>query len=122
MVKLLKEIYDYREVLKNLIVVTIKLRYKRSVLGFFWSFLSPLLTMTVMAIVFSMLFRFNVENYALYIFSGLLPWTFIQMCVSNGTIAIVNAEPYLNKIYLPKLIFPFQVIGAELVNLSLIHI
>ncbi|MBT4791180.1 MAG: ABC transporter permease [Halobacteriovoraceae bacterium] len=117
--KALLEAMEYREVLSNLISTTLAMRYKNSTLGFLWSFLNPLFTMIVTAVVFSMLFRFKIENYALFIFSGLLPWGFIVTSVTMGSASIITAESYIKKVYLPKIIFPMQVIGSELINFGL---
>lgn len=119
MYNILAEAMKYREVLGNLISTTLKMRYKNSTLGFLWSFLNPLFMMIVTALVFSMLFRFDIEHYALYIFSGLLPWGFIVTVLTMGSSSIISAESYIKKVYLPKVLFPMQVIGSELINFGL---
>lgn len=85
-------------------------------LGFFWTLLNPLLTMAITAIVFSLIFRFNLKNYALYIFCGLVPWNFINSSALNGSVSIIMGEGYIKKIYLPKLIFPLSSTVTEFIN------
>lgn len=102
--------------MQNFVITNLKLRYKRSFLGFLWTLLNPLMTMAITAVVFSLIFRFNLKNYALYIFCGLVPWNFINSVALNGSISILSGEGYIKKIYLPKLIFPLNATITELVN------
>ena len=111
-----QDIYDYREVVKNFVVTNLKMRYKRSVLGFLWTLLNPLLTMAITVTVFSLIFRFNLKNYAIYIFCGLVPWNFINSSAINGSIAIISNEGYIKKIFLPKILFPLNAVVTEFVN------
>lgn len=111
-----RDIYDYREVIRNFVETNLKMRYKRSVLGFLWTLLNPLLTMAITATVFSLIFRFNLKNYAVYIFCGLVPWNFINSSAISGSIAIISNEGYIKKIYLPKVIFPLNAVLTEFIN------
>ncbi len=110
------EVVQYWEVIRNFVITNLKMRYKRSVLGFVWTLLNPLLTMAVTAVVFSMLLRFNLKNFALYIFCGLVPWNFINASAINGSLAIIGSEGYIKKIYIPKLVFPINAVSTELIN------
>lgn len=110
------DIYDYREVVKNFVDTNLKMRYKRSVLGFLWTLLNPLLTMAITATVFSLIFRFDLKNYAVYIFCGLVPWNFINSSAISGSLAIIANEGYIKKIYLPKVIFPLNAVVTEFIN------
>src|SRR5689334_17319564 len=106
---LIRNFYDlilYRYAIYNFISSKLRARYRRSAIGFLWSLLNPLFTMTIMAIVFSSIFRSSIANFSIYIFSGLLPWTLISHSILNGSTSIVSGEAYLKKIYVPKLIFP----------------
>jgi ABC-type polysaccharide/polyol phosphate export permease len=80
--------------------------------------------MGILAVVFSTIFHSAISNFAIYLFSGLLPWTLILNSMINGTMSIVAGEAYLKKVYVPKLIFPLVVVGVEVVNflLSLISL
>ena len=111
-----QEVFTYREVVRNFVITNLKMRYKRSFLGFIWTLLNPLMMMAVTSVVFSMLFRHNLKNFALYIFSGLVPWGFISAAAINGSLAIVHNEGYIKKIYIPKLVFPVNVLTTEMVN------
>lgn len=113
------EIWRFREVIKNFVSQDLKVKYRRSVLGFFWSLLNPLLQMLVISIVFSMLFRFSVRNYALYVLSGLLPWSFMSTSISGCSMCIVSAEGMLKRQYFPKFVFPISVVMQNLVTFFL---
>jgi ABC-type polysaccharide/polyol phosphate export permease len=113
------DLITYRYAVYNFISSTLRARYRRSAIGFLWSLLNPLFTMTIMAIVFSSIFKSSITNFSIYIFSGLLPWTMISNSVLNGASSIVLGEAYLKKMYVPKLIFPLVIVGVEVVNFLL---
>ena len=116
----LPKIFKYGELMKNLVLKELKLRYKRSVLGFFWSLLNPLLMMIVYWIVFSQIFgRYGLDNYHIYLLSGLLPWGFFSVSLSNASLAILDNANLIKKIYLPREIFPIATVLANLVNFLL---
>ncbi len=112
-----RELYLYRFALRNFVFNTLRTRYRRSVLGFLWSLLNPFFSMMVMAVVFSVVFRLEFKNFSMYVFSGLIPWSYISACLIGGTQALINAEGFLKKVYVPKIIFPMMVVTVETVNL-----
>lgn len=77
--KVIKELYDYREMISNLVRKDLKVRYKGSVLGFLWTFLNPLLQLIVYTIVFSTIMKMDIDKYYIYLFVGLIPWIFLQL-------------------------------------------
>lgn len=113
----LKEIYAFREVLINFVVQELKVRYRKSILGFLWSLLNPLLTMIVTSIVFSHIMRFDLNDFVIFVFSGLLPWGFISASIEGGTMSLINAEGFIKKIYLPKMIFPLAIVTSNFINM-----
>jgi ABC-type polysaccharide/polyol phosphate export permease len=115
----LREVWRFREVVKNFVSQDLKVKYRRSFLGFFWSLLNPLLQMAVISLVFSMLFKFPVRNYALYVLSGLVPWGFLAASIEGCTMSIVSAEGMLKRQYFPKLVFPLSVVMQNLVTFTL---
>ena len=115
----LKDFWVYREVLKNLTAQQIKVRYRRSALGFLWTLLNPLLTMAILTLVFSKLMRFPQKEYAIYLFSGLVPWTFLSQSVDLARSIFITNEGFLRRIYVPKVIFPFSVVLSNLANFIL---
>lgn len=115
----LSAIWRYRGCLPNFVRNNLRRRYQRSVLGFVWSLLNPLLTMTIMTFVFSFFFHKEPRDFALYIFSGLLPWTFMSATMTSGCGSIVEAEAYLKKLNVPKILFPLVLVSTESMNFLL---
>lgn len=109
----------YRELARQMISRSIKTRYKRSVLGVIWTMLNPLLTMTVLTIVFSTIFRFQISHYPVYILSGLLAWNFFASVTNLAMGEIVWSGDLIKRIYLPKGIFVVSSTGSGLVNFVL---
>jgi lipopolysaccharide transport system permease protein len=107
----------YRELFFLLIEKDIKLKYRRSVLGYFWSILNPLMIMTVMTIVFSTMFRFNIEHYAVYLLIGNLLFSFLQNSSGRAMGSIIDSAALIKKTYVPKYIFTLSAVTSELVNL-----
>lgn len=115
----LGELLNIKFALASFVVNNLRRRYRRSVLGFAWSLLNPMLTMTVMTIVFSLLLHRDPRQFGIFIFTGLLPWSFITDSVTIGAQSIVNAEAFLKKVYVPKLFFPLVAVATEGVNFVL---
>ena len=98
----------YWFLMTQLISRDFKVKYKRSVLGILWSLLNPILTMTVMAIVFSQMFRFKVEgvNYIVYLMTGIIMFNYFSQASSMAMTSVVDNFMLINKVYIPKYIFP----------------
>ncbi|HIJ59047.1 MAG TPA: ABC transporter permease [Nitrospirae bacterium] len=107
----------YSDLLKNLIIRDIKVRYKRSVLGFLWVMLNPLLMMFILNIIFSELFKFSAKNYTAYLITGIVFWNFYSQSTSIAVSSFVNNANLIKKIYLPKSLFPLSVVCSAMVNL-----
>ncbi len=119
MLKALKEIYDYRELLINLTIKDLKVRYKNSILGFFWSLIQPLLMMLIFTFVFSYVFKAGIKNYAVFFIVGFLPWNFFATVLALGTTSIVSNGSLIKKVYFPREIIPISLALANMVNLLL---
>jgi ABC-2 type transport system permease protein len=105
---ILNNIKKYAFLTKQLVIRDFKIKYKRSVLGILWSILYPLLTMTVMAIVFSQMFKFRVEgvNYLVYLLTGLVIFNYFNEASNGAMTSVVSNFSLINKVYIPKYIFP----------------
>ena len=113
----LKELWRYRFLVRNLIARDLKVRYKRSVLGFVWVMLNPLLTMAVLTVVFTQLFRFSVPHYPVYLLIGLIMWNlFAQGSVAAMSNLLGNGS-VLRRMYIPPSVFVASSVGSALVNL-----
>lgn len=112
----LSELYQYRALLWNLISQELKVRYRGSVLGFFWTFLNPLLQMAVYSLVFSVYMRSDEPNYTYFLFVGLLPWNWFATSLLTGTSAISDRRDLISKVKFPPQILPATVMGSALLN------
>src|SRR5260221_7768588 len=110
------ELLRYRDFVRNLIARDLKVRYKRSTIGFLWTMLNPLLTMGTLVIIFSTLFRTEIDHYPTYILSGLLTWNVF----SQGSVAAMNSllgnSGSLRKTYVPAAVFVLSGVGGAVVN------
>ncbi|HWR57636.1 MAG TPA: ABC transporter permease [Thermodesulfovibrionales bacterium] len=111
-----KEIFRYRELLRNLVLRDVKIRYKRSALGFLWVMLDPLLMLLVFYALFVGLFGGSVGNYSAYVMSGLIMWQFFSQGTKVASIAFLQNRNLINKVYLPKAIFPLSIVASSLVH------
>lgn len=102
-------LYDFRLVLKQLIWQQLTLRYRRTALGFLWTLLNPLLTMAVTSVVFSMIMRWPLKSFAVFLFSGLVPWTFFSNTLSQGMQSLLINEGLIKKVFIPRQIFVVSV-------------
>lgn len=112
----IREIIRYKELLRNLVIKDIKVRYKRSVLGFLWVMLNPLLMMLVLNIVFSNLFKVSTKNYTAYLISGIILWGFFAQSTSTSLVSFMANRNLIKKIYLPKAIFPLSIVLSALIH------
>ncbi|MHC1685683.1 MAG: ABC transporter permease [Clostridiaceae bacterium] len=112
----LLELIDHKELLKNLTAKELKLKYKNSALGFFWSFLNPLMMTMVYTFAFKYIMQIKIENFAMFVLAGLLPWTFFQSSVIIGTSSIVGNAHLVKKVYFPREIIPLSMIFSNFVN------
>ena len=112
-----KEFWQYKDLLKLLVSRNIKLKYRRSVLGYLWSVLNPLLIMIVMTAVFSTMFKRNIENFPVYLFCGQLLFNFMNTSTHQAIFSITGNAALLKKTYVPKYIFPVSKITSGMVDL-----
>ena len=106
-------------VLSSLVSKDFTLKYRRSILGIFWSFLNPLMMMIVVAVVFSNIFRFDIENFALYLILGQTLFSLMAESTNTSTSSIVDASALLKKIRIEKMLFPLQKMLFCLLNYAI---
>lgn len=111
----------FRPLLTELVSRDIKIKYRRSVLGVLWTLLNPLLMMVVLAIVFSNLFKFDIENYPVYILSGQVIYNFFSESTTSAMSAIIDNAPLLKKVYIPKYMFVFSRVLSSIINVLASH-
>ena len=117
--QLFKEIYAYREMIFSLVRRDLKGRYKGSALGFFWTFLNPLLQLAVYTFVFSVIMKSTVEDYYLHLFVSLVPWLFFSTSVSEGCSCIRSQQDMVKKIYFPREVLPIAYVTSQFINMLL---
>ncbi|MCA9981678.1 MAG: ABC transporter permease [Anaerolineales bacterium] len=111
-----RELYEYRYLLQNLVVRDLKVRYKNSFLGIVWSLLNPLLMMVVFSLVFSRFGGTEIRQYAVFFLVGLMPWNFFSGALLTGTTSITNSSGIIKKVYFPRELLPLSAILSNLVN------
>jgi lipopolysaccharide transport system permease protein len=113
----LKEIYLYREMIASLVRKDLRGRYKGSILGFFWTFLNPLMQLLVYSLVFSIIVRVDVEKYYLFLFVALIPWIFFSSALTSGSGVILTQKDMVKKIYFPREVLPIAHTLTNFINM-----
>lgn len=112
-----REFWTYRDLLKLLVTKNIKLKYRRSWLGYVWSILNPLLIMIVLTVVFSAMFNRDIENFPVYLFCGQLLFNYMKNSTTQSIFSITKNAALLKKTYVPKYLFTLARITSGLVDL-----
>lgn len=117
----LTDLWSYRELIRNLMVRDLKVRYKNSAFGFAWSLLNPLFMMIVLSVVFSLVFtRANlVENFPAFLIAGLIPWNFTSTSLGRSVNSIVDNSRLIKKVFFPREVIPISVVLANFVHFLL---
>lgn len=108
----------YSPLMNELVIRDLKVKYRRSILGYLWSLLNPLLMMMVMYFVFSNVFRFEVPNYPLYLICGQTLFSFFSESTTIAMTSIISNASLIKKVYIPKFIFPFSRVLSSFVTMS----
>lgn len=112
-------IQKYRFLIRQLVGRDFKTKYKRSVLGVFWSFLNPLLTMLVQYFVFSTIFKSDIPNFAAYLIVGTVMFNFFSEACGMALTSVLNNASLITKVYMPKYIYPLTRVMSSMINLSI---
>jgi lipopolysaccharide transport system permease protein len=117
----LKELWAYRELLWVLTERDIRVRYKQTILGFIWVILQPVLMMVVFSIFFGRLAGMPSDGvpYPIFVYAGLLPWTFFSNAISNSGNSLVGSSHLVSKVYFPRLVIPLASIGSSIVDFAI---
>src|SRR5919201_2929198 len=119
MFQLMQEMTANHELIWALAMKELRVRYKRSILGFFWALLNPLLMMVILTVVFSRIMRFPVHDYAIFLISALLPWTFFSQSMGYSIESIISNGELLKKVKVTKSIFPVAAVLSNVINFAL---
>ena len=110
-------LFKYKWLLQELVIRDLKIKYRRSVLGYLWSVLNPLLMMLVLTVVFSTVFRFDIPNYPVYVLTGQLLFSFYNESTTMAMDSILTGASLIKKVYLPKYIFPLSKVLSTFVTM-----
>ncbi len=119
MIELFTDTLRYRQLIWALALKELKIRYKRSVLGFLWALLNPLLLMLVLSVVFSTIMTANIPHFAIFLLCVLLPWTFFSQSLTYAAESIVGNGDLIKKVSVPKLVFPVAAVVSNMINFVL---
>ncbi len=108
--------YKYRFLMQQLVTKDIKLKYRRSILGYLWSILNPLMIMVIMVIVFSNMFRSDIENFPVYLIIGQTLFNFMSESTNQAIGSITGNASLLKKTYVPKYVFTVSKVTSSFVN------
>ena len=106
-------------ILTSLVSKDFKLKYRRSMLGVLWSVLNPLLMMIVLTAVFSVVFRFDIPNFPVYLILGQTLFTFMSDATSGAMSSIIDSAPLIKKIRINKMLFPLEKVVFSLLNFAI---
>ena len=112
-----RELITYKDLLVQLVSRDLKLKYRRSFLGYLWSVLSPLMIMAVQAVVFSQIFKRGITNYPVYLLSGQILFNYMNQSTHMAIHSIIDSRELIKKVYLPKFIFTVSKITSGLIDL-----
>jgi len=109
-------LFEYSELIKNLVASDLKVKYQSSVLGFAWSMLNPLLMMLVLYAVFNNIFRFEQEYFALYLLIGIIAWRFLANGTMTAMSSIVGKPSLVTKIFIPREVLTFSIAMSAFIS------
>ena len=119
MIDRVREIFAYRDMIYSLAKRELRGRYQKSVLGFLWSFISPLCQIAVFTLVFTYVFPSNIPKYYIYLMTGMIPWQFFSDSMSQGASSIIVNADMTKKIYFPREVLTIASVTAKFINLAL---
>lgn len=114
-----KRLVKYSWLLQVLVERDLKIRYRRSFLGYLWSVLNPLMMMIILTVVFSNMFRFDIPQYPIYLLAGQLIFGFYSEATSMAMGSILGGAALIKKVYLPKYIFPLSRVISSFTSMLL---
>jgi ABC-2 type transport system permease protein len=115
----MKKLYQHSDLIWYLVLRDLRVRYRRSTLGLLWTMLQPLMMMLVLYVVFSHVFRFDVYRYPVYVLAGILFWNFFQQSIVASMNSLRGNAGILQKLPVPKAVFPIASVLSGVVNLCL---
>jgi len=112
----MKQLFRYRELIKNLVLKDLKLKYRDSTLGFLWSLANPLLLILVYSFVFTRVLRVDIPSFPYFLLVGILPWNFFANSLTMSTGSVLDNSALIRKVWLPIEVFPIATVLFNLVQ------
>lgn len=122
MISKLKEIYRFKYLVYNLVSRDLKVKYKGSILGFFWSLLNPLVMLIVYTVAFKYIIRIRVENFPIFFLCAFLPWSFLSSSLSMSVGSIKDNANLVKKVYFSREVLPLSIVLSNLIQFLLTFI
>lgn len=122
MINKLKEIYKFKNLVYNLVARDLKVKYKGSILGFFWSLLNPLIMLIVYTVAFKYIIKIRVKDFPVFFLCAFLPWSFLSLSLSMAVSSIKDNANLVKKVYFPREILPLSIVLSNLVQFLLTFI
>ena len=113
---ILKEVLEYQYVVRQLVRQHLRLKYRRSIFGYLWTLLNPILMLMVLSLVFSSLLKWDFKSFLFIVFAGLVPWNIFSNTITQSCTTFISNEELVKKIYVPKILFPLSVAIALLID------
>ena len=115
----LVEVWRYRELLRGLVVRNLKVKYQRSMLGFVWTLLNPLLTIAVLTLVFTYFIKIHLPHYWAFVFSGYFVWNFMLQMISSATYVLAEHAPLRRSVAFPSEVLVFATAASRLFEFAI---
>lgn len=119
MIEELRELFRYRDLIIQLVVRDLRVRYKNSVFGFFWSLLNPLLLVATITVIVKYVMRLDIPDYSAYLLVAYLPWMFFSMSLLDASQAVILHYDLLKKVYFPREVLPLSIVISNLIHFLL---
>ncbi len=117
MSKYISNFMKFQPLLSELVARDIKIKYRRSVLGVLWTLLNPLCMMIILSVVFSNIFKFDIENFPLFVLSGQVIFNFFNDATTSSMTSIISSASLIKKVYVPKYLFVLSRVVSSFINL-----
>jgi lipopolysaccharide transport system permease protein len=115
----LRELYRYRELIKNLVARDLKIRYKNSILGFFWSFANPVLQVFMYWFLFKVVLSIGFDNYSAYVFCAFVAWNYLQLAILDASSSVRVQHSLMRRVRFPREALPISLVLSNLVHFLL---
>jgi len=113
----LLSLFRYGDLIRALVSRDLKVRYKRSVLGYAWTLLDPLMTMLVFILVFGVLLHMSTDHFPIYLLTGLIPWVFFANAITTSVECITSNVDLIRRVFFPREIFPLTLVVSNGINM-----